>query len=217
MDGYVKSYRKTLLSKVWQRPDYWRVFEYLVWEAHHDKKPYMKCGIEIKRGQTLKSLTKIQEGTMYQENNKIKLIDTSRIRKILIWLEQEQMISRIGTGLATLITIVNYDLYQPLDTGLDTSWTQAGHNNKNERMKEINKENISIGKNFKKPSVKEIGDYCSERKNNINPQAFWDFYESKGWLVGKSSMKDWKAAVRTWENKRKEENKKDDNTWNTMG
>lgn len=54
-------------------------------------------------------------------------------------------------------------------------------------------------KSFKKPSVEEINAYCQERQNNINPNTFYDFYESKGWIVGKQPMKDWKACVRTWE------------------
>jgi hypothetical protein len=54
-------------------------------------------------------------------------------------------------------------------------------------------------KYFKKPSVEEVGNYCLERNNNIDASAFWDFYESKDWFVGKSKMKDWKAAVRNWE------------------
>lgn len=52
---------------------------------------------------------------------------------------------------------------------------------------------------FKKPTIEEIMEYCAERKNNVDPQRFYDFYESKGWVVGRSPMKDWKAAVRTWE------------------
>ena len=56
-------------------------------------------------------------------------------------------------------------------------------------------------KRFIIPTVKEIEEYCNERKNNVNPNKFFDFYESKGWLVGKNKMKNWKAAVRTWENK----------------
>ena len=45
--------------------------------------------------------------------------------------------------------------------------------------------------------------YCLERKNNINAETFIDFYESKGWKIGKNKMKDWKAAVRTWEKRQK--------------
>ncbi|GHU52300.1 hypothetical protein AGMMS49975_07810 [Clostridia bacterium] len=50
-----------------------------------------------------------------------------------------------------------------------------------------------------KPTVDEIRAYCMERRNDISPQRFFDYYESKGWIVGKSPMRDWKAAVRTWE------------------
>lgn len=52
---------------------------------------------------------------------------------------------------------------------------------------------------FKPPTVDEVRAYCLERSNGIDPQLFVDSYTSKGWLVGKSPMRDWKAAVRTWE------------------
>lgn len=54
---------------------------------------------------------------------------------------------------------------------------------------------------FTKPTVEDISAYCKERGNTVNPQQFFDFYEAKGWYIGKNPMKDWKAAVRTWEQK----------------
>lgn len=54
-------------------------------------------------------------------------------------------------------------------------------------------------KRFVKPTVDEVRAYCAERGNRVDAQAFVDFYEAKGWKVGSSPMKDWKAAVRTWE------------------
>ena len=54
-------------------------------------------------------------------------------------------------------------------------------------------------KRFEKPTLSEIEQYCIERNNNVNAEQFYDYYESNGWKVGKNSMKDWKAAVRTWE------------------
>ena len=57
---------------------------------------------------------------------------------------------------------------------------------------------------FQKPSVEEIRLYCQERNNSVDPEKFFNVYESKGWLVGKSPMKDWKAAVRTWEQRQLE-------------
>lgn len=63
------------------------------------------------------------------------------------------------------------------------------------------KDNIEVGKRkrFTPPTVEEVAAYCGDRNNRIDPQTFVDFYSSKGWVVGKSKMKDWKAAVRTWE------------------
>ena len=62
-------------------------------------------------------------------------------------------------------------------------------------------------KRFVKPTLEEVTAYCEERKNGISAQQFMDFYESKGWKVGNQPMKDWKASVRTWEQRHKDENK----------
>jgi hypothetical protein len=59
-------------------------------------------------------------------------------------------------------------------------------------------------KRFIKPTVEEVREYCQERGNTVDPETFVNFYESKGWVVGKSPMKDWKAAVRNWERSRTE-------------
>lgn len=56
-------------------------------------------------------------------------------------------------------------------------------------------------KRFTPPSFDDVKSYCHERKNGVDPQAFVDWYTSNGWKVGKNPMKDWKAAVRTWERK----------------
>ena len=54
-------------------------------------------------------------------------------------------------------------------------------------------------KRFVPPTLSEVSDYCKERNNSVDPERFIDYYESNGWRVGKNPMKDWKAAVRTWE------------------
>ena len=54
-------------------------------------------------------------------------------------------------------------------------------------------------KRFEKPTLSQITQYCLERNNSVNAEQFYDYYESNGWKVGKNSMKDWKACVRTWE------------------
>jgi len=56
-----------------------------------------------------------------------------------------------------------------------------------------------IIKRFKEPNAVDVADYCIERKNNVDPMKFINFYDSNGWKVGKNKMKDWKACVRSWE------------------
>lgn len=58
---------------------------------------------------------------------------------------------------------------------------------------------------FIPPTVEEVRAYCRERNNTVDAETFVDFYIGKGWMVGKNKMKDWKAAVRTWEKNRKQE------------
>ena len=54
-------------------------------------------------------------------------------------------------------------------------------------------------KGFVVPTLEEVKSYCKERNNRVDATAFWNFYESKGWLVGKTGMKNWHSAIATWE------------------
>ena len=71
--------------------------------------------------------------------------------------------------------------------------------------KNVQDNNTSINKRkyikekFKKPTLEEVKTYCKERNNNVSPTDFIDYYESIGWVRGKTPIKDWKACVRTWE------------------
>lgn len=84
-----------------------------------------------------------------------------------------------------------------LPTSLSPSPVSASTERSDEREKKSRK--------FTKPSVADVAEYCRERSNRVDPQAFCDHYEAKGWVVGTSPMRDWKAAVRTWESRQREE------------
>lgn len=71
---------------------------------------------------------------------------------------------------------------------------------------ELKPEPIGRSGVFAPPTLDEVKDYCQERDNRVDPDRFVDFYASKGWMVGKTKMKDWKAAVRTWEKEREKPN-----------
>lgn len=83
-----------------------------------------------------------------------------------------------------------------------------------------NKENINnklfIQKKFIKPSLEEVKEYCKERDNKVDAEYFIDYYESKGWMIGKNKMKDWKACVRTWEKKTAKKKKEDEIDWERL-
>ena len=80
-------------------------------------------------------------------------------------------------------------------------------NNSNNNNNNSEKSNFQQQKRFTKPTIEEIKQYCDERNNGIEAEAFFDFYESKGWKVGRNSMKNWKAAIRNWERQNKEKEK----------
>lgn len=96
-----------------------------------------------------------------------------------------------------------YEQLRKATTGND--WKQEHKTEDKDKEKEKERK-----KKFKPPTAGEVEEYCRERDNGIDAEAFVDFYASKGWMIGKNPMKDWKAAVRTWEQKRKQERVVDD-------
>ena len=102
---------------------------------------------------------------------------------------------------------------QQVLTGVDTTQHKATHSTVNDividsvivsdNVIDNVKETQRINK-FIPPTLSDVINYCTERSNNVDANKFIDFYESKGWMVGKNKMKDWKAAIRTWENSSKQ-------------
>ena len=126
----------------------------------------------------------------------------------------------------TRITLINWGAYQPTtkELGQPTGNQRATNGQPTGIIKDIKNINTPLDTSLRSvsipqggatekqarprfipPSVGEVRDYCESRGNSVDPQAFVDFYESNGWRVGKNPMKDWRAAVRTWEAKRKAE------------
>lgn len=69
------------------------------------------------------------------------------------------------------------------------------------QLKELGNQKVEVTDKsaFIKPTFQQIEMYCRERNNSIDPVAFFDYYEARGWLLGKNPMVDWKAVIRTWE------------------
>ncbi len=72
-------------------------------------------------------------------------------------------------------------------------------NNPQSKVKKSKVKESKVNNIFIPPTLEEVVAYCKERNNGVDPQKWYDFYAAKGWMIGKNKMKDWKAAVRTWE------------------
>jgi hypothetical protein len=84
---------------------------------------------------------------------------------------------------------------------IDISKTYVQHmENENENENVIKNKKIT---SFQKPTIEQVEEYMKERGMSNYASRFHNFYESKGWMVGKNKMKDWKAAVRNWEDDKK--------------
>lgn len=69
---------------------------------------------------------------------------------------------------------------------------------KERKVKESKEDKVNKDKDIP-PKIEDVIIYCKERNKGVNPEKWYNHYQAKGWMIGKSSMKDWKAAVRTWE------------------
>ena len=125
-----------------------------------------------------------------------RLYEVSRvsIQKWLKNLEENNYIKRVNIYLqgskqidTRVITLINTPSKEKFTDNTNINIT-------NTNLTDSNKKAF-----FKKPTFDEVNNYCLERNNNIDAEAFIAFYESKGWMVGSNKMKNWKQAIITWE------------------
>ena len=153
---------------------------------------------------------RVQRGQIAVGRKQLSLIwkvSEQTVRTILHNLETDGFLTTQSTNRGTIVTITNFGIYQSAEEA-DQPANQPAINQPSTTIKEFKKEEKEITdviskekpvKRFIKPSVEEVAAYCRERNNGVDAQYFWDFYESKGWYVGRSPMRDWRCAVRTWE------------------
>lgn len=198
MEGWIKLHRKLLENPiVCKDADHLAVWTYLLLKATHRERDSIFKGerITLKPGQLIAGRKSIAS---FLKINEIK------VQRILKLLENEHQIEQQTSNRNRLITILNWDLYQ----GNEQQDEQQMNNKRTTDEQQMNTyKNIKNDKNNKKyiyahftpPTLEEVISYCKERNNSVDPQKWYDFYSAKGWMIGKNKMKDWKAAVRTWE------------------
>ena len=147
-------------------------------------------------------------------------VSKDKARNFLVLLEKDGMISHESIGKSTRITVCNYDTYQ---CGLHDNQTitqqsnngdatQNHPNNNDNKVKNENNDKKGCRDKtprFIPPTLDDIKNYVAERGLSCDAEKFFDFYQSKGWMVGKNKMKDWRAAVRNWARTEKQDNKRD--------
>lgn len=198
MEGWIKLHRKLLENPiVCKDADHLAVWTYLLLKATHRERDSIFKGerITLKPGQLIAGRKSIAS---FLKINEIK------VQRILKLLENEHQIEQQTSNRNRLITILNWGLYQGNEqqdeqqmNNKRTTDEQQMNTYKNIKKDKNNKKNIYA--HFTPPTLEEVISYCKERNNSVDPQKWYDFYESKGWMIGKNKMKNWKAAVRTWE------------------
>ena len=189
MDGWVKIHRKIIENHLWlcekfTRSQAW--IDLLLLANHKDGFFYMRgVKVDIKRSQIGWSEKKLSNRWSWSR---------TKVRKFLKDLEKEHQIKIIKSNVTQIVTIINYDMYQSEVPQKDTRSTPEVHQ-KDTNKKEKKEKN---DKNIIPPTLKMIENYISEKEYNIDSGKFFNFYEAKGWLVGKNKMKDWQASIRTW-------------------
>ncbi len=223
-EGFITLHRSVQKHWIWQEPEALKFWVALLLEANWQEKKTMFNGslLTVKRGELVFGRIKYS-----RELN----ISEKKIRRYLDLLEKENMITKgqQKSNKFSLISITNYESFQkrasrgpakgqqndskrasqdPAMTGdISDSGPTKGQQGAAKRATSKQVTNKTVGgklKKFTPPEISEVQKYCAERKNGIDPEIFVDFYMAKNWMVGKNKMRDWKAAVRTWEKRRRE-------------
>lgn len=220
--GYLKLYRSMTTWEWYKDTNTKIVFLHLLLNANWEPSRYM--GHDVPKGGLVVGRKKLAEELGISEQT---------VRTALEHLKSTNEITIKSTNKFSIVTIVNWDKFQGCEEEITNKVTNETTNSqpttnqqltteeeyKNIRTKEYIKENKTDksvlskkvpDRNIIPPTLEMVKAYCEERKNGIDAQHFIDFYESRGWMIGKVKMKNWQAAVRTWEGKRKQETKNDD-------
>lgn len=202
INGFIKLHRK-LIEWGWYSDSVVKdVFLHILMTANF--KPGTYQGYDLKPGQAIIGRKRMSIELGFSEQ---------QIRTALKKLESTGEITLLPTNRFTIATVENWGIYQcddmdsqPTDNqqitnGQPTDSQQSTNNQphlKNEKKNKKDK-NEKKARNIIPPTREMVASYITENSYSVDADHFVDFYESKGWMIGKGKMKDWQASVRTWE------------------
>ena len=178
--GWIKLHRQILEWEWYSDNNCFRLFLHLLLKANHKEKRFK--GIELKVGSIVTSRDLLARETG---------LSSQQIRTALNKLISTNEITSETSSQGTILQIVSYEKYQVSTNEITNE--QPASNQRATTNKNVNKE-----KKFIIPTFNDVLEYCMQNNLDVDGVKFINFYESKGWMVGKNKMKDWKAAIRTW-------------------
>lgn len=198
-EAFIKLHRKMLDWEWYKDTNTFALFIHCLLIANWKDGRFM--GRAIPRGSFVSSYPQLAQQTNMSIQN---------VRTALNHLKSTGELTVKTTSKFSVFTVVNYNRYQDVNSQANSQLTvsQQATNSQLTTIEEYKEDkNIKNNNIFSPPTVDEVRAYCQERNNSVDAESFVSFYDSKGWMIGKNKMKDWKAAVRTWERSRKEEKK----------
>lgn len=208
--GWVLLYRSLQEHWLWDRKPFGdgQAWIDLIMLANHEDHKFMYKGEQMvaKRGQINRSMASLAERWGWSKSKATRFFND---------LKADGMVTIESDHNRTTITIENYASMQ--DSWKTNDSRAEDERNTNESRAEDERKHTNNEKNEKNekkvigqpvplrkvipPTLDMVYQYCEERHNNIDPYYFYDYYESRNWMLGKTKMKDWQATIRTWEKK----------------
>ena len=187
--GFIVIHRKITGWRWYENTNVKVVFLHCLLKANYVEKEWEN--ITIPRGSFISS---------YEKIGKDLGLNRSTVRRCINKLKATNEITATGSPRHTVFKVINYSTFQ--DKEKPTYCRTNGRTNGRTTTNKVNNINNTKG-SFVKPTLEEVKSYCIERKNDVNPEKFFHYYESNGWKVGgKAPMKNWKSAIcGTWEKK----------------
>ena len=214
--GWIKIYRSLIGWEWYSDPNTLCLWIHILLSVNYEPKQWR--GIVIQPGQMVTSI-----GNLAEESG----LSIQQTRTALDHLKSTGEITSKSTNRYTLITVVKWADFQANEregnkqiTSNSTDNQQTNNKQPNnqstttkeykEDKKERNKEKRNI---FVAPSLEEVANYIQEKGYSVSPESFFNYYTTNGWVVGKTKMKDWKAAIRYWQSKEKPQTTKEKGDW----